>query len=89
MSLPLSSESLLIAEATMEVLMELQKKKQHGKGDTKGKRYLDMSKIKCFNCGEYGHFAHDCLQARNNTNIARECEQKDKLDPCWIRIVLV
>ena len=27
-----------------------QKKKQHGKGDSKGKGYLDMSKIKCFNC---------------------------------------
>ena len=39
-----------------------------------------MSKIKCFNCGEYGHFAHDCLKARDNTNIARESEQKDKLE---------
>ena len=35
-----------------------------------------MSKIKCSNCGEYGHFANDCLKARNNTNIAREREQK-------------
>ena len=38
-----------------------------------------MSEIKCFNCGEYGHFAHDCLKACNNANIARESEQKDKL----------
>ena len=37
-----------------------------------------MSKIKCFNCGEYGHFAHDCPKARNNANIARESEQKGK-----------
>ena len=36
-----------------------QKKKQQGKGDSKGKGHLDMSKIKCFNCGEYGHFACD------------------------------
>ena len=28
------------------------KKKQHGKGDSKGKGHLDMSKVKCFNCGE-------------------------------------
>ena len=37
-----------------------------------------MSKIKCFNCGEYGHFAHDCLKARDNANIARESEQRGK-----------
>ena len=57
-----------------------QKKKQYSKGDSKGKGHLDMSKIKCFNCGEYGHFACDCLKARNNANIARESEQKGKLE---------
>ena len=29
------------------------KKKPHGKGDSKGKGHIDMSKIKCFNCGEF------------------------------------
>ena len=55
-----------------------QKKKQHGEGDSKGKGHLDMSKIKCLNCGEYGHFACDCPKARNNANIAQESEQKGK-----------
>ena len=57
-----------------------QKKKQHGKGDSKGKGHLDMSKIKCFKCGEYRHFACDCLKACDNANIARESEQKGKSD---------
>ena len=37
-----------------------------------------MSKIKCFNCGEYGHFARDCPKARDNANIAQESEQRGK-----------
>ena len=31
-----------------------------------------------FNCGEYGHFACDCLKARDNANSAQESEQKGK-----------
>ena len=57
-----------------------QKKKQHGKGDSKGKGHIDMSKIKCFNCGEYGHFACDYPKACDNADIARESEQKGKSD---------
>ena len=34
--------------------------------------------MKCFNCGEYGHFPRVCPKARDNTNIARESEQTGK-----------
>ena len=32
----------------------------------------------CGYCGEYEHFACDCLKARDNANIAEESEQKGK-----------
>ena len=38
-----------------------------------------MSKIKCFNCGEYGHSARDCLKAHDNANIAQESEQNGQI----------
>ena len=37
-----------------------QKKMHSTKREYRGKGHKDMSKIKCFNCGEYGHHAHDC-----------------------------
>ena len=43
------------------------------------KGHKDMSKIKCFNCGEYGHFAHDCPKPCDDANIAQESEQNKKV----------
>ena len=45
------------------------------KKDGKGKGKRDMSKIKCYNCGEMVHFARDCPKPCENANIARESEQ--------------
>ena len=38
-----------------------------------------MSKLKCFNFGEYGHNAQDCLKPCDNANIAQESEQNNKV----------
>ena len=52
-----------------------QKKKHSTKGEYKGKGHKDMSKIKCYTCREYGHYACDCPNPCDNANIAQENEQ--------------
>ena len=54
------------------------KETQKPKKDSKGKGKTDMSKIKCYNCGEMGHFARDWPKPHKNTNLAREYEQNRK-----------
>ena len=49
------------------------------KKDSKGKSKTDMSKVRCYNCVELGHFAQDCPKPRKNANIAQENEQNRKL----------
>ena len=38
-----------------------------------------MSKIRCYNGSEFGHFAQDCPKPHKNANIAQENEQNRKL----------
>ena len=46
------------------------KETQKPKKDNKGKGKTGMTKIKCFNCGEMGHFAQSCPKPRENANLA-------------------
>ena len=54
------------------------KKMQKPKKDSKGKGKTVMTKIKCYNSGEMGHFARNCLKPRENANLAQENEQNSK-----------
>ena len=58
----------------------LKKGDKKPKNNSNGKGKTDMSKIRCYNCDELGHFVQDCPKPRKNANIAQENEQNRKLD---------
>ena len=65
------------------------KKKHSTKGDHKGKGHKDMSKIKCFNCGEYGHL-HEIVQKHMIMLILlKKVSKTRKSRICWIWTILV
>ena len=39
-----------------------------------------MSKIKCYNCGDYGHYTRDCPKPCNNANIAKESDRNKQFN---------
>ena len=41
----------------------------------KGRKQFDISKVKCFNCNDYGHFARDCPNRKNQANMSKEEEE--------------
>ena len=53
------------------------KETQKPKKDSKGKGKTDMSKIRCYNCGELGHFARNCLKPRENEQNRKLAEMID------------
>ena len=55
------------------------KKVQKTKRDHKGMGKTDMSRINCYNCREFEHFAQDCPKPHKNATIAQESEQNRKL----------
>ena len=55
-----------LIEKLMKLMEELKISKQY-----KAKHETDLSKIKCFNCGEFGHFKSKCPQSEQSNEAIR------------------
>ncbi|GJV58938.1 putative ribonuclease H-like domain-containing protein [Tanacetum coccineum] len=45
--------------------------------DVNGQRFgFDRSKVECYNCNKYGHFARECRALRNQENRGREINRR-------------
>ncbi|GKD34055.1 reverse transcriptase domain-containing protein [Tanacetum coccineum] len=45
--------------------------------DVNGQRVgFDRSKVECYNCHKYGHFARECRDSRNQENRGREINRR-------------
>ena len=58
--------------------VKLKKEMQNTKRVHKGKGKIDISKIRCYNCSELGHFAWDCPKPCEHANIPQENVEKTK-----------
>ena len=63
------------------------RKGKFGKFDPHKKKKIDMSKIQCYECQEYGNFKRDCLKLkkdnkkrkeRNEAHVTEEVEEHEK-----------
>ena len=49
-------------------------------GDPKGKKQFEISKAKCFSCNQYGHFARDFPNKKDQSNMIKEEEETTYLN---------
>ena len=66
-----------------------QKKKQHGKGDSKGKALLDMSKIKCFIVENMDILPMTAQKHTTTPILLKKVSKRANRNPCWIWTALV